>query len=165
MIFFFLYLIAVKTQITRPPQNSRPILSTSATLSCGVQHDTTVVPTWFWYFYKQPDYAEQPITSGGRYTITSEGSLIISGVAGEDIGRYKCMVVSAGGNDSRDATLVVIGRLVFSFWGSDQLREFLCKSDGVDCRFERAAYLVIVSISHEKPRLIIMYFWKFVLEK
>ncbi|XP_041363510.1 protein sidekick-like isoform X2 [Gigantopelta aegis] len=100
--------VIVKTQIVRPPQNSTEILSTRATLECGVSHDENIQPQWDWFFYKKPSYSEEHIVSGGRRIITATGSLIISGVAGQDIGRYKCVVTSAGGNDSRVATLLVI---------------------------------------------------------
>ncbi|XP_067672270.1 protein sidekick-2-like isoform X1 [Haliotis asinina] len=100
--------VIIKTQIVRPPQNITAILSTSATLECGVTRDENVQVTWNWFFYKKPDYVEQPISSGGRHLITPQGSLIISGVAGQDIGRYKCQVISPGGNDSRVATLMVV---------------------------------------------------------
>ncbi|XP_071105902.1 protein sidekick-2-like isoform X1 [Haliotis cracherodii] len=100
--------VIIKTQIVRPPQNITAILSTSATLECGVTRDENVQVVWKWYFYKKPDYVEQPISNSGRHLITQQGSLIISGVAGQDIGRYKCQVISPGGNDSRVATLMVI---------------------------------------------------------
>ncbi|ESO89015.1 hypothetical protein LOTGIDRAFT_106770, partial [Lottia gigantea] len=98
-----------KTHIVRPPENKTAILSTSVTLKCGVSHDEVITPVWEWYFYKkQVTETEEKIENDNRRIITADGSLIISGVDGIDIGKYKCQVISEGGNDSRIATLLVV---------------------------------------------------------
>ncbi|XP_050390832.2 protein sidekick isoform X1 [Patella vulgata] len=100
--------VITKTQIVRPPQNITAILSTSVTLECGVKNDDLITPQWQWYFYKRSTQEEETIASLGHRLITNDGSLIISGVSGIDIGKYKCFVMSEGGNDSRIATLMVV---------------------------------------------------------
>ncbi|XP_059172379.1 protein sidekick-2-like [Physella acuta] len=100
--------VIIKTQITKPPQNMSKILATDATLDCGVLIDPSITPTWSWYFYKSPDFIKQNITSDSRYSILSNGSLVIVNLKGSDTGRYECAVKSQGGSDSRIATLTVI---------------------------------------------------------
>ena len=58
---------------------------------------------------------ERQLSNSGRFQISSDGTLIINGVSAQDIGLYKCHVISAGGNDSRMASLNVIGELFFPF--------------------------------------------------
>ncbi|KAK7506394.1 hypothetical protein BaRGS_00002506 [Batillaria attramentaria] len=101
--------VITKTQIIRPPQNQTVILSTVVRFECGISRDDNTVPVWEWFFYKNGDMAnEKQLASTGRYQITSDGTLLISGVSAQDIGLYKCHVISAGGNDSRIASLKVI---------------------------------------------------------
>lgn len=110
---FFFVLTSVKTQIVRPPQNVTAILSTQVRFECGIIRDSNTLPVWEWFFYKSPDYIENQLTSSGRYHII-DGLLTIVGVSAQDIGKYKCHVISAGGNDSRTAYLNVIGKLCFT---------------------------------------------------
>ncbi|PVD38929.1 hypothetical protein C0Q70_01554 [Pomacea canaliculata] len=101
-------LVITKTNIVRPPQNQTVIISTQVTFECGIIRDENTLPVWEWFFYKSPDFVERQINNSNRYFISEIGSLIISGVSAQDIGKYRCHVISAGGNDSRTASLNVI---------------------------------------------------------
>lgn len=103
-------MFAAKTNIVRPPQNQTVIISTQVTFECGIIRDENTLPVWEWFFYKSPDFVERQINNSNRYFISEIGSLIISGVSAQDIGKYRCHVISAGGNDSRTASLNVIGK-------------------------------------------------------
>ena len=73
--------------------------------------DENVSPEWRWIFYKNGDLsAKTHIVSHGRFRLAEFGNLTITGVSAKDIGVYKCLVASSGGNDSRFATLNVIGQ-------------------------------------------------------
>lgn len=110
----FVILITAKTQIIRPPQNQVVILSTQVRFECGVVQDDNTIPVWEWFFYKNGDLTnERQLSSSGRFQILRDGTLIVNGVSAQDIGLYKCHVISAGGNDSRTATLNVIGKWDF----------------------------------------------------
>ncbi|XP_070184420.1 protein sidekick-2-like [Littorina saxatilis] len=101
--------VITKTQIIRPPQNQTVILSTQVRFECGVTQDDNTVPVWEWFFYKGGSMNnEKQLRSTGRYQILDDGTLIVNGVAAQDIGVYKCHVISTGGNDSRIASLNVI---------------------------------------------------------
>ena len=68
------------------------------------------MPVWEWFFYKNNDLTnERQLSNTGRFQILGDGTLIVNGVSAQDIGLYKCHVISAGGNDSRIASLQVIG--------------------------------------------------------
>lgn len=114
-MILFVILITAKTQIIRPPQNQVVILSTQVRFECGVVQDDNTIPVWEWFFYKNSDLTnERQLSSSGRFQILRDGTLIVNGVSAQDIGLYKCHVISAGGNDNRTATLNVIGKWDFA---------------------------------------------------
>lgn len=87
------------------------IVSTDASLECGVRKDPSVIVVWRWFFSKSPNSAQQEIVSGtGNKKILADGTLVISAVYGSDSGKYTCMITSNGGNDQRSANLNVIGK-------------------------------------------------------
>ncbi|XP_076440901.1 protein sidekick-like isoform X2 [Babylonia areolata] len=101
--------VITKTRIIRPPQNQTVILSSQVQFECGISQDDNTVPVWEWFFYKNGDMTnKQQLSSSGSYEILSDGTLIIYGVSAQHNGLYKCHVISAGGNDSRIASLKVI---------------------------------------------------------
>ncbi|KAL8567567.1 hypothetical protein ACOMHN_054381 [Nucella lapillus] len=101
--------VITKTQIIRPPQNQTVIISSQVRFECGITQDDNAVPVWEWLFYKNGDASsEKQLSSSGRYQIHGDGSLTVVGVSAQDIGLYRCHVLSAGGNDSRPAWLSVI---------------------------------------------------------
>ena len=112
-------LTTAKTQIIRPPQNQTVILSTQVRFECGVTQDDNTVPVWEWFFYKNSDLSnEVQLSNSGRFQILSDGTLIVNGVSAQHNGLYKCHVISAGGNDSRIASLSVIGEFLLCFFFS-----------------------------------------------
>ena len=115
-MIFLLSKIPVKTIITNPPQSSSSILTTDTRLACGVRSDASVSPVWRWFFYleAQPGvYVKEGEIDGTsrRKRIQPDGTLILTDLESGDSGIYECVVTSAGGNDSRNATLNVIGKL------------------------------------------------------
>lgn len=56
------------------------------------------------YFYRPVGIGTQRVKVGG------DGTLTINAVRAADVGNYTCMLVSAGGNETRTAKLSVIGK-------------------------------------------------------
>ena len=86
----------------QPPQDISVIKGSTATMQCKISHDVNIVPIVNWYHNNAPVSLES-----GRLQKKPDG-LLIQAVRSDDIGTYKCEVISEGGNDSRTAKLSVI---------------------------------------------------------
>lgn len=113
--------VLVRTQIIRPPADTKVILSSTAELQCKVSHDPLVPYEVSWYF-ETKRVGDQ---SSGRFQISSDGTLRISQARNADVGVYSCHVTSEGGNDTRSARLDVIGIIMLlkcpTFWHMELL--------------------------------------------
>ncbi|KAH0518632.1 Protein sidekick-2 [Microtus ochrogaster] len=92
-----------RTRITKPPQDQSVIKGTQASMVCGVTHDPRVTVRYVW----EKDGATLAVETNPRIRLDRNGSLHISQTWSGDIGTYTCRVLSAGGNDSRNAHLRV----------------------------------------------------------
>ncbi|OBS71170.1 hypothetical protein A6R68_00294 [Neotoma lepida] len=92
-----------RTRITKPPQDQSVIKGTQASMVCGVTHDPRVTVRYVW----EKDGATLAVETNPRVRLDRNGSLHISQTWSGDIGTYTCRVLSAGGNDSRNAHLRV----------------------------------------------------------
>lgn len=96
--------ILVRTQIIRPPADTKVILSNTAELQCKVSHDP-LVPYEVSWFFQGKKLGEG---DSRRFQALSDGTLRISLARTSDVGSYTCQVISAGGNDTRSARLDVL---------------------------------------------------------
>ncbi|KAK8775217.1 hypothetical protein V5799_031434 [Amblyomma americanum] len=94
--------VLVRTQIVKPPVDTRVILGSTAELQCRISHDSSVPYQVSWYF------DEEPVGSSSRVRLAPDGTLRIDQARNTDIGTYTCVVTSPGGNDTRSAKLEVI---------------------------------------------------------
>lgn len=94
--------VLVRTQIVKPPVDTRVILGSTAELQCRISHDPSVPYQVNWFF------DEQPLSSSSRAHLAPDGTLRIDQARNTDIGTYTCIVTSPGGNDTRSAKLEVI---------------------------------------------------------
>ncbi len=97
--------VSVRTMINVPPQDDFVILGTTIVLQCGVISDPSVTVHWSWFHNEQMIQTE----SDPRREILEHGGLQIHSVRNDDIGTYRCQVVSTGGNDTAQAHITVIG--------------------------------------------------------
>ncbi|XP_029455109.1 protein sidekick-2 isoform X2 [Rhinatrema bivittatum] len=96
-------IVWARTRIMDPPQDQSVIKGTKASMSCGVSHDPSVTIRYVW----EKDGSALSTDSIPRIRLDADGSLHISQTWSGDIGTYTCRVLSAGGNDSRNAHLRV----------------------------------------------------------
>ncbi|XP_065308715.1 protein sidekick isoform X2 [Dermacentor albipictus] len=94
--------VLVRTQIVKPPVDTRVILGSTAELQCRISHDLSVPYQVTWFF------EEKPLASSSRTHLAPDGTLKIDQARNTDIGTYTCVVTSPGGNDTRSAKLEVI---------------------------------------------------------
>ncbi|EEC04933.1 sdk-P1, putative [Ixodes scapularis] len=94
--------VLVRTQIVKPPVDTRVILGSTAELQCRISHDPSVPYEVCWFF------GEQQLGALSRVRLSPDGTLRIDQARNTDIGTYTCMVTSPGGNDTRSARLEVI---------------------------------------------------------
>ncbi|KAG8446470.1 hypothetical protein GDO86_014070 [Hymenochirus boettgeri] len=92
-----------RTRITNPPTDQSVIKGTRASMSCGVSHDPSVSIRYVW----EKDGFPLNVENSPRIQLDKNGTLQISQTWSGDIGTYTCRVLSAGGNDSRNAHLRV----------------------------------------------------------
>nr|XP_033817053.1 protein sidekick-2 isoform X2 [Geotrypetes seraphini] len=95
--------IWARTRIMDPPQDQSVIKGTKASMSCGVSHDPSVSIRYVW----EKDGSALSLDGIPRIRLDADGTLHISQTWSGDIGTYTCGVLSAGGNDSRNAHLRV----------------------------------------------------------
>lgn len=94
--------VLVRTQIVKPPVDTRVILGSTAELQCRISHDPSVPYEVSWFF------GEQQLGALSRVRLSPDGTLRIDQARNTDIGTYTCVVTSPGGNDTRSARLEVI---------------------------------------------------------
>ena len=75
--------------------------NTSITIKCPVSGVPT--PSVIW------TKDEVEITLGVKYSIASDNSLVIEGVASDDSAQYTCSVESVSGTDSESSVVKIIG--------------------------------------------------------
>lgn len=98
--------VRVRTQITQPPVDTKVILGNTATLQCRVSHDANVEYELQWIYRGEAVPTKSP---SGRIQILKDGTLEIREARNTDIGEYRCVVHSPGGNDTRTAKIDVVG--------------------------------------------------------
>ena len=59
----------------------------------------------------------QEISSGGRYKVQDDGSLVISDAVEDNNGLYTCTAESLAGKDSKSSAVQIVGRL----WGGSEI--------------------------------------------
>ncbi|XP_073972084.1 sidekick cell adhesion molecule isoform X2 [Rhodnius prolixus] len=95
--------VLVRTQIIQPPVDTKVLLGNTAVLQCKVSSDPSVPYQIDWFHNSKPvGIGTQRVKVGG------DGTLTINAVRAADVGNYTCMLVSAGGNETRTAKLSVI---------------------------------------------------------
>ncbi|KAK9504659.1 hypothetical protein O3M35_010943 [Rhynocoris fuscipes] len=95
--------VLVRTQIIQPPLDTKVLLGNTAVLQCKVSSDPSVPYQIDWFHNSKPvGIGTQRVKVGG------DGTLTINAVRAADVGNYTCMLVSAGGNETRTAKLSVI---------------------------------------------------------
>lgn len=72
----------------------------NASLDCGALGNPPPFVRWF--------QNAAPLSSGGRFVIASNGSLLVVGVALRDAGNYTCMATNTLGSASATTALVVL---------------------------------------------------------
>ena len=82
--------------------NVTALTNTSITIQCPASGVPTPTVTW--------TKDGQEISSGGRYTVQDDGSLLISEADEDDNARYTCTADSVAGKDSASSTVNVIGK-------------------------------------------------------
>ena len=89
--------------------NVTALTNTSITIQCPTSGVPTPTVTWI-------KDGEQ-ITSGGRYTVQDDGSLLINEADEQDSDRYTCTAGSVAGKGSASSTVDIVGKglLVFRF--------------------------------------------------
>lgn len=82
-----------------------------AKFDCNVINDPNVRVTWSWRHSR----LGSEISSDSRVRINPGGTLVMYSIRPDDAGNYTCVVTSSTGNDTRTATLKVIGLNFVSF--------------------------------------------------
>ena len=95
----------MRTRIIAPPQDASVIKGSTFDIQCGVTHDPTVTVYWHWHHNSNPIPANDD-----RRQVQGDGRLEIRSIRNDDIGMYRCDVVSTGGNDTAGANIKVIGK-------------------------------------------------------
>ena len=82
--------------------NVTALTNTNITIQCPTSGVPTPTVTW--------TKDGQEITSGGRYTVQDDGSLLISEADEDDNAGYTCSADSVAGKDSASSTVKVAGK-------------------------------------------------------
>lgn len=93
----------MKTQISQPPSDTKVLLGQDAMLQCKVSGDPNVAYQIDWFHNNRVIGYSNP-----RVNISNDGTLTIKAARPTDVGEYKCLLQSSGGNDTRTAKLDVI---------------------------------------------------------
>lgn len=95
--------LTVKTQISQPPSDTKVLLGQDAMLQCKISGDPNVPYQIDWFHNNRVIGYENT-----RINISNDGTLTIKAARPTDVGDYKCLLLSSGGNDTRVAKLNVI---------------------------------------------------------
>ena len=83
--------------------NVTALTDTRITIQCPTSGTPTPTVTW--------TKDGQDISSGGKYTVQDDGSLLINEADEEDTARYTCTADSAVGKDSASSTVKIVGEI------------------------------------------------------
>ncbi|CAI9737963.1 neural cell adhesion molecule 2 isoform X5 [Octopus vulgaris] len=92
--------VVVPPKISKPPEVSKPVEGSELSLSCKATGDPN--PRYMWFKNNQE-------LTDPRFEIDSiGGKLKVSNVKKSDGGKYKCMAINVGGNDTATAQVTIL---------------------------------------------------------
>ena len=83
--------------------NVTALTNTSVTIQCHASGIPKPAVTW--------TKDDQIISTGDRYTVPNDGSLLIDGASGDDKAQYKCTAINVAGKDSVSSSVYIVGKL------------------------------------------------------